>query len=144
VSQAGRGADAIRALSDLCFGIVSGRLEFALEMFRHLKPRHARGFLCLSVYRRPPNRRQATALVSWPSRARQDRVVTSPGPSRTSHSMDRGASAIRALPDLCLRGNNGNVVYETRAEAEAAAAKLAAANKNPNISFTVTEFEPTD
>jgi hypothetical protein len=29
-----------------------------------------------------------------------------------------------------------------RAEAEAAAAKLAAANKNPNISFTVTEFEP--
>ena len=43
------------------------------------------------------------------------------------------------------RGNNGNiVVYETRAEAEAAAAKLAAANKNPNISFTITEFEPTD
>ena len=43
------------------------------------------------------------------------------------------------------RGNNGNiVVYETCAEAEAAAAKLAAANKNPNISFTVTEFEPTD
>ena len=43
------------------------------------------------------------------------------------------------------RGNNGNiVVYETRAEAEAAAAKLADANKNPNISFTITEFEPTD
>jgi len=43
------------------------------------------------------------------------------------------------------RGNNGNiVVYETRAEAEAVAAKLAAANKNLNISFTVTEFEPTD
>ena len=43
------------------------------------------------------------------------------------------------------RGNNGNiVVYESRAEAEAVAAKLAAANKNPNISFTVTEFEPTD
>ena len=43
------------------------------------------------------------------------------------------------------RGNNGNiVVYESRAEAEAAAAKLAVANKNPNISFTVTEFEPTD
>ena len=41
------------------------------------------------------------------------------------------------------RTNNGNiVVYETRAEAEAAPAKLAAANKNPNISFTVTEFEP--
>jgi hypothetical protein len=43
------------------------------------------------------------------------------------------------------RGNNGNiVVYETRAEVEAVAAKLAAANKNLNISFTVTEFEPTD
>ena len=43
------------------------------------------------------------------------------------------------------RGNNGNiVVYETCAEAEAAAAKLADANKNPNISFTITEFEPTD
>ena len=27
---AGRGAYAIRALPDLCFGIVSGRLEFAL------------------------------------------------------------------------------------------------------------------
>jgi hypothetical protein len=52
------------------------------------------------------------------------------------------------VPGTCkaYRGNNnGNiVVYETRAEAEAAAAKLAAANKNPNISFTVTEFEPTD
>ena len=43
------------------------------------------------------------------------------------------------------RGNNGNIlVYETRAEAEAAAAELAAANKNSNISFTVAEFEPTD
>jgi hypothetical protein len=43
------------------------------------------------------------------------------------------------------RGDNGNiVVYETRAEAEAAAAQLTAANRNPNISFTVTEFEPTD
>ena len=51
------------------------------------------------------------------------------------------------VPGTCngYRGNNGNiVVYETRAEAEAAAAKLAAANKNQNISFTVTEFEPTD
>jgi hypothetical protein len=43
------------------------------------------------------------------------------------------------------RGENGSiVVYETRAEAEAAAAEFAAANKNPNISFIVTEFEPTD
>ena len=51
------------------------------------------------------------------------------------------------VPVTCnaYRGNNGNiVVYETRAEAEAAAAKLADANKNPNISFTITEFEPTD
>ena len=43
------------------------------------------------------------------------------------------------------RGENGSiVVYETRAEAEAAAAELMAANRNPNISFTITEFEPTD
>ena len=51
------------------------------------------------------------------------------------------------MPGTCkaYRGDNGNiVVYETRAEAEAAAAKLATANKNPSISFTVTEFEPTD
>ena len=51
------------------------------------------------------------------------------------------------VPCTCkaYRGDNGNiVVYETRAEAEAAAVELAAANKNPNISFTVTEFEPTD
>jgi hypothetical protein len=51
------------------------------------------------------------------------------------------------VPVTCnaYRCNNGNiVVYETRAEAEAAAAKLADANKNPNISFTITEFEPTD
>jgi hypothetical protein len=42
------------------------------------------------------------------------------------------------------RGDNGNIVVYTRAEAEAAAAELAAVNKNPNISFTVTEFEFTD
>jgi hypothetical protein len=43
------------------------------------------------------------------------------------------------------RGDHGSVVvYDTRAEAEAVAAKLTAANKNPNISFTVTELEPTD
>jgi hypothetical protein len=51
------------------------------------------------------------------------------------------------VPRTCngYRGHNGNiVVYETRAEAEAASAELAAANKNPNISFTVTEFEATD
>ena len=43
------------------------------------------------------------------------------------------------------RGDNRNiVVHETRAEVEAAAAALTAANKSPNISFTVTEFEPND
>jgi hypothetical protein len=42
------------------------------------------------------------------------------------------------------RGDHGNVVvYDTRAEAEAVAAELTAANKTPNISFTVTELEPT-
>jgi hypothetical protein len=48
------------------------------------------------------------------------------------------------MPGTCnaYRGNNGT---STRlAEAEATAAKLAAANKNPKVSFTVTEFEPTD
>jgi len=33
---------------------------------------------------------------------------------------------------------------ELRAEADAAAAELTAANKRPNISFAVTAFEPTD
>jgi hypothetical protein len=43
------------------------------------------------------------------------------------------------------RGDNGSVVvYNTRAEAEAAAAELTAGNKNPNISFAVTAFEPND
>src|SRR6516164_1347091 len=49
-----------------------------------LQPRHARGLLFLFVYRRVPNRQQAHALVSWSRRARQDRVVASPGPSRLS------------------------------------------------------------
>jgi hypothetical protein len=40
------------------------------------------------------------------------------------------------------RGDHGSVVvYDNRAEAEAVAAELTAANKNPNISFTVTELE---
>ena len=47
-------------------------------------------------------------------------------------------------PTAC-RGDNGSVVvYNTRAQAEAAAAELIAANKNPNIHFAVTAFEPTD
>jgi len=47
-------------------------------------------------------------------------------------------------PRAC-RGDNGSVVvYNTRVQAEAAAAELTAANKNPNISFAVTAFEPTD
>jgi hypothetical protein len=40
------------------------------------------------------------------------------------------------------RGTDRNVVvYNTRLEAEAAAAEVTAANKNPNLSFTVTEFQ---
>ena len=43
------------------------------------------------------------------------------------------------------RDDKGNIlVYETRDAAEAAAAELAMANKNSNISFIVAEFEPTD
>jgi hypothetical protein len=40
------------------------------------------------------------------------------------------------------RGTDRNVVvYNTRLEAEAAAAEVTAANKNPNLSVTVTEFQ---
>jgi len=43
------------------------------------------------------------------------------------------------------RGDDGSVVvYNTRGEAEAAAADRTVANKNPNISFAVRAFEPTD
>ena len=48
-------------------------------------------------------------------------------------------------PPMVYRGNGGNVVvYNNRFEAEGAAAELtaAAACKNPNFSFTVTEFQP--
>src|SRR5262249_40226302 len=49
---AGRGAYAIRALPDVCLGIRSGGAsEHCWIPFRSLKPRHARGFLCLSVHR---------------------------------------------------------------------------------------------
>jgi hypothetical protein len=41
------------------------------------------------------------------------------------------------------QGDDGNVVvYDSCLEAEAVAAELTATNKSPNISFTVTEFEP--
>jgi hypothetical protein len=40
------------------------------------------------------------------------------------------------------RGTDGSVVvYNSRLEAEAAAAEVTAANKNPNLCFTVTEFQ---
>jgi len=65
-------------------------------------PRRARGFLSSLVYRQAPNRRQAAALVSWPSRARQDRVVTSPGPSRITRR-DRGAWMIPLLGQWALQ-----------------------------------------
>jgi hypothetical protein len=41
----GRGAYAIRALPDLCLGIVSGRLAAARLLTVTFKLRHARGFL---------------------------------------------------------------------------------------------------
>jgi hypothetical protein len=46
-------------------------------------------------------------------------------------------------PPTAYRGDGGNVVvYDSRPEAEGAAAELAATSKNPNFSFTVTEFQP--
>jgi len=47
-------------------------------------------------------------------------------------------------PPMVYRGNGGNVVvYNNRPAAECAAAELTAATcKNPNFSFTVTEFQP--
>ena len=46
-------------------------------------------------------------------------------------------------PPMVYRGDGGNVVvYNNRPEAEGAAAELAAAtSKDPNFSFTVTEFQ---
>jgi hypothetical protein len=44
---------------------------------------------------------------------------------------------------MVYRGDGGNVVvYNNRPEAEGAAAELTATRKNPNSSFTVTEFQP--
>ena len=48
-------------------------------------------------------------------------------------------------PPMAYRGGDGNVVvYDSCPEAEAVAAQLLATNKSPNISFTVTEFQPCD
>jgi hypothetical protein len=45
-------------------------------------------------------------------------------------------------PPTTYRRDDGKVVvYDTRLEAEAAAAEVTATNKRPNTSFTVTEFE---
>ena len=47
-------------------------------------------------------------------------------------------------PPMAYRGGDGNVVvYDSWPEAEAVAAELLA-TKSPNISFTVTEFQPCD
>ena len=47
-------------------------------------------------------------------------------------------------PPMAYRGGDGNVVvYDSCPEAEAVAAQLLA-TKSPNISFTVTEFQPCD
>ena len=41
------------------------------------------------------------------------------------------------------RGDDGDVVvYDSCPEADAVVAQLLATNKTPNISFTVTEFQP--
>ena len=46
-------------------------------------------------------------------------------------------------PPKAYRGDEGNVVvYDSCLEAEAVAAELTATNKSPNVSFTVTEFQP--
>jgi hypothetical protein len=46
-------------------------------------------------------------------------------------------------PPTAYRGDDGKVVfYDSGPEAEAVAAQLAATNNSPNISFTVTEFQP--
>ena len=46
-------------------------------------------------------------------------------------------------PPIAYRGDAGNViVYDTRPEAEGAAAEVTATNQNPKLSFTVTEFQP--
>ena len=62
--RASRIGASIRALPDLCLGIVSGHLDFPLGVLSCLKPRHARGFLCLTVYRRAPNQAAGAALVN--------------------------------------------------------------------------------
>ena len=47
-------------------------------------------------------------------------------------------------PPMAYRGGDGNVVvYDSCPEAEAVAAQLLA-TKSPNISFTVTEFQPCE
>jgi hypothetical protein len=47
-------------------------------------------------------------------------------------------------PPTAYRGGDGNVVvYDSWPEADAVAAELLA-TKSPNISFTVTEFQPCD
>jgi hypothetical protein len=45
-------------------------------------------------------------------------------------------------PTVYRNTDRNVVVYNTRSEAEAAAAEATAANRNPNLSFTVTEFQP--
>src|SRR5262249_17274741 len=67
-----------------------------------LKPPHAWGFLLLFVVSATPNRAVGLGV---------DQLVTTPASQgaswqvpahRTSHSVGRGAYAIRALPDLCV------------------------------------------
>ena len=45
-------------------------------------------------------------------------------------------------PRLYRGADRKLVVYNTQSEAAAAAAEATATNKSPNVSFTVTEFQP--
>src|SRR6516162_2970402 len=66
--SAGRGASATRALPELCLrDKVGASRKLDSSSVMDLKPRHARGFLLLSVCRQAPNRRQAAVLVESPS-----------------------------------------------------------------------------
>jgi len=60
--------------------------------------------------------------------------------SSTDHAPSEGAAMPASPPFIPPVLEMAST--ELQASAEAAAAELAAANKNPNISFTVTEFQP--
>src|SRR5215813_10101292 len=73
VDDAGARAYAISAPCLIC--ALGYRLLLWLATRSHGTP----GFLSFPVHRRAPNQAASHALVSWSRRARQDRVVASPG-----------------------------------------------------------------